>query len=113
MARDTCPLPLVEVVSAAEPSCQRLVMAECVQNKATPGLPAHVPWVRPSLPASLCQLSSGLLIKSSISIVVVSGLSCDVARHRGGGRVGGPIDVRLQKPHQCAERELASPTRCQ
>lgn len=37
-----------------------------------------------SLPASLCPLSPGLLIKSSISIVVVSGLSCDVVRHRGG-----------------------------
>jgi len=31
----------------------------------------------------------------------------------GGCRVGSPIDVCLQKPHQCAERELASLTRCQ
>ncbi len=55
-----------------------------------------------SLPASLCQLRPGLLIKSSISIVVVSGLSCDVARHRGG--------LPGRRPDWCVSAE-ASPAR--
>lgn len=36
------------------------------------------------LPIRLCQFSPGRVIKTSISIVVVSGLSCHVMRHRGG-----------------------------
>ncbi|CAB1443041.1 unnamed protein product [Pleuronectes platessa] len=62
-------------------------LKECLEQgtlgPSCPGAASPCPWGL-SLPSSLCPLSPGLLIKSSISIVVVSGLSCDVVRHRGG-----------------------------
>lgn len=62
--------------------------------------------LRPGLARWPCQFGPGLLIKTSIGIVVVRALSCDVVRHRRGA--GGPIDVCLAKPRQRAERDSFS-----
>lgn len=81
------------------------VCLECLEQgtrgPSRPGAASPCPYGL-SPPASPCQLSPGLLIKSSISIVVVSGLSCDVARHRGG--------LQGRRPNWCVSAE-ASPAR--
>lgn len=89
------------IQTAGDDSVCLKCLEQGTQGPRRPGAASPCPYGL-FLPVSLCQFSPGLLIKTSISIVVFSGLSCDVVRHRGG--------LSGWRPDWCVSAE-ASPAR--